>query len=127
MKRLFVSLATILTCSSCSAGYKEAGEISFDDAPLYIKKTKDYEGFLGSKRVYCLAGKYRNIKEGQAVDLKNNIYTFSIATALNKFPQLEDTMTIVAAGKQQENFRRRHSRLYDKDQWTRYYSAGSKP
>jgi hypothetical protein len=127
-KKLSAVFLGILTCSACSLpGSKKAGEIDFNDYPLFTKKTTQYEGFIGEKMVYCLAGNYRTLKAGSAADLHMNIYTFSIAAALNKFPQLEDTITADAAGKQQEFFRKRHSRLFNEDFWSRYNHPRKQP
>ena len=115
-----------MTCSillaACSP--KTLGEIQFDDTPLFTKKADTYEGFMGTKYVYCLWGKYRGVAAGTCINMKGGKFTFSIAEVISQNPSLDDANTEQAAGEQQVKFKRSHSQLYNEAFQSRYYHQG---
>ena len=108
MLGLCLSFAVILSISGC-----KGPEMVFDDKILMVSQRPQYEVALGKRVFYVLAGKYKGLGPGAAVDLYGNIYTFSIGELLKRNPSLKTERNLKEALSQQVEFKRKHSRLYD--------------
>jgi hypothetical protein len=116
VKRSLLALAVLCTslcivaCSSDSCP-----DIVVDDTIFFYKLEKEYGAALGKKTVYILYGKYKGMKAGRCITLgeMKPVHTFSIAEMLRKNQVLINPQSLDAAKRQQIEFKKRKSSLYD--------------
>lgn len=108
---LLMGISASFVLSSCG---EPLPEIQFDDTISFRKETKDYDVALGKRTLYCLVGNYKGVKGGEAVVLDSSTkFRFSVAEALKRNPLLMTQRNLIFARKQQIEFKKRNSPLYD--------------
>lgn len=124
MRKSYIASIAILTSSlllGCTESTKNFPEMKFQDTAWLVKKTKTYEGFVGtSLNAYCMWGKFRNFPAGVCINTRGEKTIFSIAEALDQNPSLLDENTQEAAEAQQIEFQEKSSELFSEDQRARY-------
>lgn len=89
-------------------------EKHFDDTLLYHVSKPTYEVALGMKTIYCLSGKYQDLKPGIAVEMGTRTpHIFPIAEVLGAYPELASDTAKQASRTQQVEFKRHKSPLYN--------------
>jgi hypothetical protein len=109
------SLVLILSSSLLLSSCGDIDEVKFNDKILIASRQEAYEVAVGRGTFYVLAGTYKRIPPGFCSDLDGNLSIFSIGELLRRNPSLLTLRSRREALKQQVEFKRRHSILYDPD------------
>ena len=108
-----LSIATLASFSLAACG-EPLPEIPFNDTITLQKEEKEYQVALGKRTLYCLVGNYKGLKGGEALVLQEEVkFRYSVAALLRSYPQLMTKRNLIFARKQQVEFKKRNSPLYD--------------
>lgn len=114
----------------CLIGVVEVGcdssvlpEKHFDDTVIWSANKPGYEVALGFKTIYCIVGKYQDLKPGLAVEMGTRIpHIFPIGELLDKYPKLATDRAKKESYLQSVQLRKRKSPLYN----SKYETQGNR-
>ena len=113
-KKFTALLAAILVSPMLTSCGEPLPEINFEDTLGFRKETKEYDVALGKRTLYCLAGNYKGVRGGEAIVLDSRTkFRYSVAELLKRNPLLMTKRNLIFARKQQVEFKKRNSPLYD--------------